>query len=135
MDTRIPTWHELLSRHTHSVMATCLLGVIGAALWLGKPSSAPLPRVPSSIAPAPVARLLRWRDARHDWLLVVDPAAGELVIYQTVDGKPLARLGAGQGLAGVREVSRQDDLLWVRTRDKEQLLRLPDLAPVALAAR
>jgi hypothetical protein len=78
-----------------------------------------------------VSPVVRWKDAKHDWLLVVDPAAHELVVYDANDGRPLRRLGAIDSIIGegnwLIATSRHDPHL--------QILSLPDLRPAALATR
>jgi hypothetical protein len=82
-----------------------------------------------------IAPLVHWRDAGHDWLLVVDQASGELVVYDANDGRPLRRLGAANGVAPIRTITRQGD--WLVTtgegRPGLQILSLPGLQPVTLA--
>ncbi|MFC5440512.1 hypothetical protein [Rhodanobacter ginsenosidimutans] len=62
-------------------------------LWSAVPGS-------DNTSATPIAPLVHWRDADHDWLLVVEQASGELVVYDANDGRPLRRLGAANGAAG-----------------------------------
>jgi hypothetical protein len=86
---------------------------------------------------APVQPLVRFQDASHNWLMVVDPATHELVVYDANNGRPLHRLGADDGLAEVTAISRKDSLLYVTGNPDEamQVLRLPQLQTVALNQR
>jgi hypothetical protein len=84
-----------------------------------------------------VQPLVRFQDASHNWLMVVDPATHELVVYDANNGRPLHRLGADDGLAEVTAISRKDSLLYVTGNPDEamQVLRLPQLQTVALNQR
>lgn len=98
-----------------------------------------------SLAPTPGSRpahaqvqpLVRFQDASHNWLMVVDPATHELVVYDANNGRPLHRLGADDGLAEVTAISRKDSLLYVTGNPDEamQVLKLPQLQAVALNQR
>ena len=68
---------------------------------------------------------------------MADPRAHELVVYDATTGEPLKRLGADDGFGEIDAVAPFGDRLLVRTRNAERptLLHLPDLQPVALAAR
>lgn len=92
----------------------------------------------SNYAPAddPVSPLVHWRDAAHDWLLVVDPATRELVIYDANDGRPLKRLGAADGLPEIQSIMQQGPWLFVMgaRHPKLRLLKLPELKALALNA-
>lgn len=84
-----------------------------------------------------VGELVHWQDARHDWWLVVDPSTRELVVYDALDGRPLKRLGAADGLPFVRSIMAQGKWLYVRGEQhpRVRLLELPELREVALEAR
>lgn len=89
-----------------------------------------------AISPAgATSSLVRWTDATHDWLLVVDPATHELVVYDAVDGRPLRRVDAGE--ASFDSIQRNGNRLIAtdRQRARVQVLSLPGLVPVALTAR
>ena len=114
-----------------------MLGLIavtgGLMVW-----SAVRPEPPvAATARVPFNRLVHWRDQRHDWLLVADPNAHELVVYDATTGEPLRRLGAREGLGDIDALVPFGDRLLIRARDAGQpkLLQLPELLPVALAAR
>ena len=80
--------------------------------------------------------LVHWQDAAHDWLLVVDPATRELVVYDAVDGRPLQRLGADDGLPEVQSIARQGSWLQVTGKQHPPVrLRLPQLQAVAARGR
>lgn len=86
---------------------------------------------------ADIQPLVHFRDASHDWLLVVDPATREVVVYDASSGRPVQRLGADSGLAGVNSIARQGSHLRVTSdqRPAIHVLSLPDLQPVALNER
>ncbi len=105
-----------------------MLLVLG--LWLSPPAE-------THPADAQVQPLVHFQDAGHDWLMVVDPATHELVVYDARDGRPLQRLGADDGLSGVTSVSRKGSLLFVtgNRQDNVRVLTLPQFQSVALYAR
>lgn len=84
----------------------------------------------------PVNPLVHWQDAAHDWLLVVDPATRELVVYDANDGRPLKRLGAADGLPEIESIVQQGSWLFVMgaRHPKVRLLKLPELKALALDA-
>jgi hypothetical protein len=84
-----------------------------------------------------IRQLVHWQDASHDWLLVVDPATRELVVYDANDGRPLERLGADDGLPEVQSIAQQGSWLFVtgRQHSKVRLLKLPELRAVAASGR
>ena len=86
---------------------------------------------------ATVSPLVHWKDAGHDWLLVVDPATHELVVYDANDGRPLHRLGVANGAVAIDSIVGEGNWLIATSRHdpRPQILSLPDLRPVALAAR
>lgn len=75
--------------------------------------------------------LVHWKDASHDWLLVVDQATHELVVYDANDGRPLRRMGAIDSIVG------EGDWLIATSpqHPRVRVLSLPDLQPAAVAAR
>lgn len=81
--------------------------------------------------------IVHWQDAARDWLLVVDPATRELVVYDATDGRPLERLGADDGLPDVQSIARLGPWLFVtgRQQPKLHLLKLPELQAVAVGGR
>jgi hypothetical protein len=95
---------------------------------------------PSAVRPASAAEiqpLVHFRDASHDWLLVVDAATGEVVVYDAASGRPLQRLGANHGLSGVTSITQEGSRLLV-TSDRQpavHVLKLPEFQPVALIER
>jgi hypothetical protein len=87
----------------------------------------------ASDAPPPIAQLVHWRDASHDWLIVADKATSELVVYDANDGRPLRRLGVANGLGPVDEVIGEGNRLVVVQQDAHvQVFGLPDLRPLPL---
>lgn len=88
-------------------------------------------------ADAPTAAsLVHWKDARHDWLLVVDQATHELVVYDANDGRPLRRVGAASGAQPVDSIVGEGNWLIATSQQhpRGQVLSLPGLQPVAFAA-
>ena len=82
-------------------------------------------------------QLVHWRDAKHDWLLVIEPSSRELVVYDAVDGRPLKRLGATDGGPFARAIVGQGRWLFVMGGQGPQvrLMKLPELREVALDGR
>lgn len=125
---RIPPVHDL---RRGLVPFAAVLAVL-AVLWLasvGQPAS-----------PSPddsrVSRLVRWQDARRDWLLVADRSSHELVVYDARTGAPLRRLGADDGLGEVDSIARAGDRLLVQGAEGSvKVLALPSLRAGGLAAR
>jgi len=109
-----------------------LLVVLSACLaWSWLPAS-------DDTADLPAAnQLVHWRDAGHDWLLVVDPQTRELVVYDANDGRPLQRLGADDGLPPARSIMLQGSSLFVTggQPSKVRRLKLPQLQAVAAGTR
>ncbi len=81
--------------------------------------------------------LVHWKDAEHDWLLVVDPATHELVVYDANDGRPLRRVGGASGARAMDSIVGEGNwLIATSQRDPRlQIFSLPDLRPTALATR
>ncbi|WP_426700334.1 hypothetical protein ACPPVV_13120 [Rhodanobacter sp. Col0626] len=86
---------------------------------------------------APTSQLVHWQDASHDWLLVVDPATRELVVYDANDGRPLERLGTDDGLPAVQSIAQQGSWVFVTggQHAKMRVLKLPVLQAVAVNSR
>lgn len=107
-----------------AVSASCLL-------WSWQPAAR---KVTSGTS---ANQLVHWRDADHDWLLVVDPATRELVVYDAVDGRPLDRLGADDGLPDVQSIAPQGRGLLVAGAQPRtaRRLELPELRAVAIDGR
>ena len=81
--------------------------------------------------------LVHFRDASHDWLLVVDSVTDEVVVYDADNGRPLQRLGADEGLVGVMSIAREGSRLLV-TSDRQaavHVFNLPEFQPVVLNDR
>lgn len=80
--------------------------------------------------------LVHWHDSRHDWLLVADRAAHELVVYDAKTGAPLQRLGRDEGVGRVENIApRGDRLLLQDAKGSHTLLSLPSLRADTLASR
>jgi len=139
MNMQIALWHR--SRATWSPShvlrrlrgpGLILLAVLSLGLswsWLSAPTGAD--------QADPVGQLVHFRDAAHDWLLVVDPETRELVVYDASNGRPLERLGADDGLPEVDSIAQSGSLLLVADRQHAEvrLLKLPQLQQVAFDPR
>jgi hypothetical protein len=81
--------------------------------------------------------LVHWKDAGHDWLLVVDQATRELVVYDAYDGRPLRRLGAANGAGAIDSIASVGNRLMATDQQHShtRVLSLPELQPAKLAAR
>ena len=93
-------------RRRHVVAAGILLAGIGALLLAGRD------RDPVATPPLAVNALVHWQDDSHDWLLVADRTAHELVVYDAATGEPLQRLGRDDGLGGVSAVGGHQPAAW-----------------------
>lgn len=116
-------------RRSRGLLGIVLLAVLSASLlWSWWPTADRATEQPSA------PQLVHWQDAGHDWLLVVDPATRELVVYDAVDGRPLERLGADDGLPEVQSIARQGSWLLVTGRQESRMrrLKLPELRVVAV---
>ncbi|WP_431633879.1 hypothetical protein ACQVBX_09630 [Dyella sp. KULCS107] len=117
-------------RRRHVVAAGILLAGIGALLLAGRD------RDPVATPPLAVNALVHWQDDSHDWLLVADRTAHELVVYDAATGEPLQRLGHDDGLGSVDTIAALGDHLLVQnTKGRPTLLSLPSLRAQALASR
>ena len=117
-------------RRRHVVAAGILLAGIGALLLAGRD------RDPVATPPLAVNVLVHWQDDSHDWLLVADRTAHELVVYDAATGEPLQRLGRDDGLGSVDTIAALGDHLLVQnTKGRPTLLSLPSLRAQALASR
>ena len=105
--------------------------------WLGFAALAAwwLPATTKNQAAMSVSPLVHWKDASHDWLLVVDQATSELVVYDALDGRPLRRVGAASGMGPIDSVIGEGDRVVIRSKQRPglQVLSLPQLQPVTLA--
>jgi len=73
-------------------------------------------------------QLMRWHDARNDWLLVADDEANQLTVYDAANGRPLRRFGPN-AVGDVAVLARRDGRLYVVDDDgARNELRLPQLA-------
>ncbi|MGN6739785.1 hypothetical protein [Dyella sp.] len=117
-------------RRRHAVAAGILLAGIGVLLLAGRG------RDPVAAPPLAVNALVHWQDDDHDWLLVADRTAHELVVYDATNGEPLQRLGRDDGLGSVHTIAALGDHLLVQnTKGQPTLLSLPSLRAQALASR
>ncbi|WP_200949134.1 hypothetical protein [Frateuria sp. Soil773] len=119
-------------RFFRGVSLAVLLAVLSAGLLRDSGRNAE-----RATEPPLAQQLVHWQDAKHDWLMVVDPATRELVVYDATDGRPLERLGADDGLPDVQSIARQGSWLFVRGGRQPQMLwlKLPELRAVAVADR
>jgi hypothetical protein len=119
------------SRFVRSMTGAALLLALAAAVlgWCW-------PVADRAAATRSTPSLVHWQDAAHDWLLVVDPATRELVVYDAVDGRPLQRLGADDGLPEVQSIARHGSWLQVTGKQHPPVrLKLPQLQAVAARGR
>jgi hypothetical protein len=117
-------------RRRHVVAAGILLAGIGVMLLAGRD------RDSAAAPPLALNALVHWQDDGHDWLLVADRTAHELVVYDATTGEPLQRLGRDDGVGSVDTIAALGDHLLVQdTRGQPTLLSLPDLRAQALASR
>ena len=109
------------------------LAVIAAALVLAPRFHVTGPSPASSRFGA----IVHWRDAGHDWLLVADRSAHELVVYDALSGRPLRRIGADQGVRRLRALALHGNRLLVKGGpvDDDRVLSLPELQPQVIASR
>lgn len=91
----------------------------------------------STTASASVSPLVHWKDAGHDWLLVVDQATHELVVYDAKDGRPLQRVGTVSGAGPIDSIIGEGNWLIATSQQHPlvQVLSLPGLQPATLAVR
>ncbi len=115
------------------VFAIIVAWITHLAWPVGAAGQGGLDAATTSMAPS----LVHWKSAQHDWLLVVDPATHELVVYDANDGRPLRRLGAASGAGSIDSIRADGNRLIVAShqRPRLQILSLPSLTPVTLAAR
>lgn len=98
-----------------------------ASIFMFSPSSG------RSVSAVQIQPLVHFRDASHDWLMVVDAATGEVVVYDAASGRPLHRLGADEGLSRVTAIAREGSRLRVTSNNSAmRVLSLPGFQPVAL---
>jgi hypothetical protein len=141
MNTRTVPWQRSRATGSPGLLLRSLRGpglLLLAALPLGLSWSwSWLPASAVADEADPVGQLVHWRDAAHDWLLVVDPETRELVVYDANDGRPLEHLGADDGLPDVHSIVQLGSLLLVadRQRSRLRLLKLPQLRQVAFDPR
>ena len=139
MNMQIALWHRSRATWSPSHVLRSLRGpglILLAVLSLGLSWS--WLSVPAGADQAdPVGQLVHFRDAAHDWLLVVDPETRELVVYDASNGRPLERLGADDGLPEVDSIAQSGSLLLVADRQHAEvrLLKLPQLQQVAFDPR
>jgi hypothetical protein len=128
---------QIALRHAHTISPSpfwrrlrwlgfaLLAAGVWQLLWSAVPGS-------DNTSATPIAPLVHWRDADHDWLLVVDPQTRELVVYDASDGRPLQRLGAEDGVPPAQSIVLQGPWLFVMggQHPKVRLLKLPQLQVV-----
>jgi len=121
--TTIVLRHGWLPLLAFATIILCQLGPDGSS------------RAGTGMAPAFNA-LAHWREDGHDWLVVADGKADEVVVYDTVDGRPLQRLKVKGGLQDREALVQRDERLFVvRQNGTLQELRLPRLEIAAADSR
>ncbi len=117
---RLPAWLPMLG----------LVAIVSGGFGM----AAPLP-ISGGGKPAGNA-LVHWRKGGHDWLVVANGKADEVVVYDAVDGRPLQRLPIAQGLQDSHALIERDGRLFVVGTDGEaNELRLPPLQVAAVDRR
>lgn len=76
--------------------------------------------------------LAHWRRAGHDWLVVADGNADEVVIYNAADGRPLKRIRISRGVSDTGALVQRDGDLFVMGDDGK--LGKLKLSPPLIAA-
>ena len=80
--------------------------------------------------------LAHWREDGHDWLVVADGKADEVVVYDAADGRPLQRLRVKGGLQDRDALVQRDDHLFVVGQNGTlEELSLPQLEIAAADSR
>ncbi|TAL83462.1 MAG: hypothetical protein EPN74_13960 [Rhodanobacter sp.] len=98
-----------------------------AAIVLGGFGLNDYPRVRSGATPA-LDAMAQWRDQGHNWLLVADGKADELVVYNATNGRPLHRIKIEHGLQNVDAlVQRDGHLFLIDAAGKREEISLPQL--------
>jgi hypothetical protein len=80
--------------------------------------------------------LAHWREDGHDWLVVADGNADEVVVYDAADGRPLHRLRVKGGLQDRDALVQRDGHMFVvRQNGTLEELGLPQLEIAATDSR
>ncbi len=104
-----------------------LLALALAAIVLSGFGLSDYPRVRSGATPT-LDAMAHWRDQGHNWLLVADGTADQLVVYNAANGRPLRRIKIEQGLQDVDALVQRDGHLFLVDADgKQEALSLPQL--------
>jgi len=74
------------------------------------------PRISAGTEPV-FNSLARWRHGGHDWLVVADGKANELVVYNAADGRPLQRVRIKQKFQDFNTLVQRDGHLFVVADD------------------
>jgi hypothetical protein len=91
------------------------------------------PQLATSAQPA-FNTLVHWHDVGHDWLLVADGPADQLMVYSAVDGRPLGRLKVTRGLRDVNALAQRDGRLFlIDDGGRQSELKLPQLQLAAVS--
>ncbi|HEX5305169.1 MAG TPA: hypothetical protein VFW82_03675 [Dyella sp.] len=127
----LPSESIFPARHHRCVVGLALLAT-ACVLMLAAGRGGDQPQ-PAALA---ANSLVHWQDSRHDWLLVADRDAHQLVVYDAATGEPLQRLGRERGLGQVETIAVLGDHLLVQdAAGRPSLLSLPQLQAGTLAAR
>lgn len=111
-------------------LGVCGLGLLAMSLALS-------PAVDNPANTVTIQPLVHFRDANHDWLIVVDSVTREVMIYDAVTGSPVQRAGAQHGLSGVQSIAAEGARLLVASDHSRELglLELRGFQPVAVGDR
>jgi hypothetical protein len=116
----------VLFRNHPWLAATGLLAGLVAIVW-GNFGLLRLPTITTRTQPG-FNSLMHWRDAGHDWLLVANGQANQLIVYDATDGRPLQRIDVESDLRGAETLAQRDGRLFVVDDDgKLDEVRLPAL--------
>lgn len=104
-----------------------LAALVLAAIVLGGFGLSDYPRVRAG-ATQTLDAMAQWRDQGHNWLLVADGKARELVVYNATNGRPLHRIRIAPGLQNVDALAQRDGHLFLIDADGQwEELSLPRL--------
>lgn len=123
MNTHRSIFRRLRRYESRAGFALTLLVAAGLTGWI-------MPAPPE----APPKQLVRWTGEGHDWLLVGDRQGDRINAYDMHDGRPLATLDRGSGLADVDRLVVEGHWLLVLGRGRPTVVRLPSFQVRPLAS-